>query len=178
MTFAPRKWKWPEMTLTRNDPVSFFRFSRIKSEPRWLLQSDVKTANTYITTYQSLTHYFQTFYGKKLAFCLDFLYLCTGNRKNSLLVPKVGHLWRPRLVLIDGKRRSSMKTTKMGRERLSGELWFKELLNADWAWSTSRTFKTSRKTPALQTNGESYSSPSTLQLSNPISLALSGPKVK
>ena len=61
---------------------------------------------------------------------------------------------------------------KMGRKRLSGELWFKELLNADWAWSTSR------KTPALQTSGESYSSPSTLQLSNPISLALSGPKVK
>ena len=80
------------MKMTRNDPVSFFRFSSIKSEPRWLLQSDVKTANTYITTYQSLTHYFQTFYGKKLAFCLDFLYLCTGNRKNSLLVPKVGHL--------------------------------------------------------------------------------------
>ena len=61
---------------------------------------------------------------------------------------------------------------KMGRKRLSGELWFKELLNADWAWSTSR------KTPALQTSGESYSSPSTLQQSNPISLALSGPKVK
>ena len=61
---------------------------------------------------------------------------------------------------------------KMGRKRLSGELWFKELLNADWAWSTSR------KTPALQTSGESYSSPSTLQLSNPISLTLSGPKVK
>ena len=121
---------------------------------------------------------FSIFYGKKLAFCLEFLYLCTGNRKNSLLVPKVGHLWRPRLVLIDGKRWSSMKTTKMGRERLSGELWFKELLNADRAWSTSRTFKTSRKTPALQTSGESYSSPSTLQLSNPISLALSGPKVK
>ena len=91
------------------------------------------------------------------------------------------------------KSRSSMKTEaglnrwqapvinedhKMGRERLSGELWFKELLNADRAWSTSRTFKTSRKTPALQTSGESYSSPSTLQLSNPISLALSGPKVK
>ena len=85
------------------------------------------------------------------------------------------------------KSRSSMKTEaglnrwqapvtnedhKMGRKRLSGELWFKELLNADWAWSTSR------KTPALQTSGESYSSPSTLQLSNPISLALSGPKVK
>ena len=61
---------------------------------------------------------------------------------------------------------------KMGRKRLSGELWFKELLNADWAWATSR------KTPALQTSGESYSSPSTLQQSNPISLALSGPKVK
>ena len=91
------------------------------------------------------------------------------------------------------KSRSSMKTEaglnrwqvpvinedhKMGRERLSGELWFKELLNADRAWSTSRTFKTSRKTPALQTSGESYSSPSTLQQSNPISLALSGPKVK
>ena len=121
---------------------------------------------------------FSIFYGKKLAFCFEFLYLCTGNRKNSLLVPKVGHLWRPRLILIDGKRRSSMKTTKMGRKRLFGELWFKELLNADKAWSTSRTFKTSRKTPALQTSGESYSSPSTLQLSNPISLALSGPKVK
>ena len=116
--------------------------------------------------------------GKTIASSDDFLYLCTGNRKNSLLVPKVGHLWRPRLVLIDGRRRSSMKTTKMGRKRLSGELWFKELLNADWAWSTLRTFKTSRKTPALQTSGESYSSPSTLQQSNPISLALSGPKVK
>ena len=61
---------------------------------------------------------------------------------------------------------------KMGRKRLSGELCFKELLKADWAWSSSR------KTPALQTSGESYSSPSTLQGSNPISLALSGPKVK
>ena len=133
----------------------------------------------YLYHYISVTYsIFSIFYGKKLAFCFGFLYLCTGNRKNSLLVPKVGHLWRPRLVLIDGKRWSSMKTTKMGRERLSGELWFKKLLNADWAWQTSRTFKTSRKTPALQTSGESYSSPSTLQLSNPISLALSGPKVK
>ena len=166
------------MTLTLNDTFLFFRFSIIKSNQRLLLQSDAKTANTYILTYQLLTHYFPTFYGKKLAFCFEFLYLCTGNRKNSLLVPKVGHLWRPRLILIDGKRRSSMKTTKMGRKRLFGELWFKELLNADKAWSTSRTFKTSRKTPALQTSGESYSSPSTLQLSNPISLALSGPKVK
>ena len=91
------------------------------------------------------------------------------------------------------KSRSSMKTEaglnrwqapvinedhKMGRKRLSGELWFKELLNTDRTWSTSRTFKTSRKTPAIQTSGESYSSPSTLQQSNPISLALSGPKVK
>ena len=91
------------------------------------------------------------------------------------------------------KSRSSMKTEaglnrwqapvinedhKMGRKRLSGELWFKKLLNTDRAWSTSRTFKTTRKTPALQTSGGSYSSPSTLQLSNPISLALSRPKVK
>ena len=162
------------MTVTDND-----RFPNIKKRfQRRLLQSDAKTESTYTSTHQLLTNYFSTFYGKKLAFCFEFLYLCTGNRKNSLLVPKVGHLWRPRLVLIDGKRWSSMKTTKMGRERLSGELWFKELLNADRAWSTSRTFKTSRKTPALQTSGESYSSPSTLQLSNPISLALSGPKVK
>ena len=162
------------MTVTEND-----RFPKIKKRfQRQLLQSDAKTENTYTSTHQLLTNYFSTFYGKKLAFSSGFLYLCTGNRTNSLLVPKVGHLWRPRLVLIDGRRRSSMKTTKMGRKRLSGELWFKELLNADWAWATSRTFKTSRKTPALQTSGESYSSPSTLQQSNPISLALSGPKVK
>ena len=96
------------------------------------------------------------------------------------------------------KSRSSMKTEaglnrwqapvinedhKMGRKRLSGELWFKELLNADKAWSTSKTFKTSRtsktsrKTPVSRTR-RGYSSPSTLQQSNPISLALSGPKVK
>ena len=79
------------MTLTLNDTFLFFRFSIIKSNPRRLLQSDAKTANTYILTYQLLTHYFPTFYGKKLAFRLEFLYLCTGNRKNSLLVPKVGH---------------------------------------------------------------------------------------
>ena len=98
-------------------------FSNIKKRfQRRLLQSDAKNLSTYITTYQSLTAYFPTFYGKKLAFCFEFLYLCTGNRKNSLLVPKVGHLWRPRLVLIDGKRRSSMKTTKMGRKRLSQQL--------------------------------------------------------
>ena len=30
--------------------------------------------------------------GKTIASSDDFLYLCTGNRKNSLLVPKVGHL--------------------------------------------------------------------------------------
>ena len=162
------------MTVTEND-----RFSNIKKRfQRRLLQSDAKTQILISLYINYLYTFFSIFYGKKLAFCFEFLYLCTGNRKNSLLVPKVGHLWRPRLVLIDGKRWSSMKTTKMGRKRLSGELWFKELLNADWAWSTSRTFKTSRKTPALQTSGESYSSPSTLQLSNPISLALSGPKVK
>ena len=161
------------MTVTEND-----RFPKIKKRfQRQLLQSDAKTENTYTSTHQLLTNYFSTFYGKKLAFSSGFLYLCTGNRKNSLLA----------------KSRSSMTTEaglnrwqapvikedhKMGRKRLSGELWFKELLNADWAWSTLRTFKTSRKTPALQTSGESYSSPSTLQLSNPISLALSGPKVK
>ena len=80
------------MTLTRNDPFSFSSFSILINEPRWLLQSDAKIANTYIPTYQPLTYYFSTLYGKKLAFCFDFLYLCTGNRKNSLLVPKVAHL--------------------------------------------------------------------------------------
>ena len=98
-----RKWPWPKMTAFKTSKKRF---------KRRFLQSDVKTTNTYILKYQLLTHYFQTFYGKKLAFWLEFLYLCTGNRKNSLLVPKVGHLWRPRLVLIDGRRRSSMKTTK------------------------------------------------------------------
>ena len=167
------------MTLTLNDTTPHFpAFQSSKAIQGYFCYQMHKQKTLISPTHQSLTHYFPTFYRKKLAFCLEFLYLCTGNRKNSLLVPKVGHLWRPRLVLIDGRRRSSMKTTKMGRKRLSGELWFKELLNADWAWSTLRTFKTSRKTPALQTSGESYSSPSTLQLSNPISLALSGPKVK
>ena len=81
------------MTLTLNDTTPHFpAFSIIKSNPRRLLQSDVKIAITYITTYQSLIYYSPTLYGKKLAFCLEFLYLCTGNRKNSLLVPKVGHL--------------------------------------------------------------------------------------
>ena len=77
-----------KMTVTDND-----RFSNIKKRfQRRLLQSDAKIKNTYISTHQLLTHYFSTFYGKKLVFCFDFLYLCTGNRKNSLLVPKVGHL--------------------------------------------------------------------------------------
>ena len=81
------------MTLTLNDTTPHFpAFSIIKSNPRRLLQSDVKTENTYTSTHQLLTHYFPTFYGKKLAFCFEFLYLCTGNRKNSLLVPKAGHL--------------------------------------------------------------------------------------
>ena len=96
------------MTVTEND-----RFPKIKKRfQRQLLQSDAKTENTYTSTHQLLTNYFSTFYGKKLAFSSGFLYLCTGNRKNSLLVPRVGHLWRPRLVLIDGRRWSSMKTTK------------------------------------------------------------------
>ena len=81
------------MTLTLNDTTPHFpAFSIIKSNPRRLLQSDVKTENTYTSTHQLLTNYFSTFYGKKLAFCFEFLYLCTGNRKNSLLVPKAGHL--------------------------------------------------------------------------------------
>jgi len=75
------------MTMTDND-----RFPNIKKRfQRRLLQSDAKTENGYTPIYQSLTYYFPTLYGKKLAFCLEFLYLCTGNRKNSLLVPKVGH---------------------------------------------------------------------------------------
>ena len=158
-------------------PPHFPAFSIIKSNPRRLLQSDVKTANTYITTYQPLTAYFQYSTGKNLLSASDFCIFAPESKEQSSCA----------------KSRSSMKTEaglnrwqapvinedhKMGRKRLSGELWFKELLNADWAWATSRTFKTSRKTPALQTSGESYSSPSTLQLSNPISLALSGPKVK
>ena len=80
------------MTLTLNDTTPHFpAFSIIKSNPRRLLQSDAKTGNAYISTHQLLTNYHSTFYGKKLAFCFEFLYLCTGNRKNSLLVPKVGH---------------------------------------------------------------------------------------
>ena len=75
------------LKMTEND-----RFPNIKKRfQRRLLLSDVKTENTYTSTHQLLTNYFSTFYGKKLAFCLEFLYLCTGNRKNSLLVPKVGH---------------------------------------------------------------------------------------
>ena len=68
-------------------------FSNIKKRfKRRFLQSDAKTESTYTSTHQLLTNYFSTFYGKKLTFCFEFLYLCTGNRKNSLLVPKVGHL--------------------------------------------------------------------------------------
>ena len=162
------------MTVTDND-----RFPNIKKRfQRRLLQSDAKNANAYIPTYQLLIHFFFNILREKACFLLRiFVSLHRQSKEQSSCA----------------KSRSSMKTEaglnrwqalvinedrKMGRKRLSGELWFKELLNADKAWSTSRTFKTSRKTPALQTSGESYSSPSTLQLSNPISLALSGPKVK
>ena len=76
------------MTVTEND--RFFKYQKTIQKATFAIRC--KTENTYTSTHQLLTHYFPTFYGKKLAFCFEFLYLCTGNRKNSLLVPKVGHL--------------------------------------------------------------------------------------
>ena len=76
------------MTMTEND--RFFKHQKTIQKATFVIRR--KDTNTYIPVYQPLTYYFSTFYGKKLAFCFGFLYLCTGNRKNSLLVPKVGHL--------------------------------------------------------------------------------------
>ena len=162
------------MTVTEND--RFFKYQ--KTIPKAAFAIRCKKPK-YLYHYISVTYgTFSNILREKACFLLQiFVSLHRQSKEQSSCV----------------KSRSSMKTEaslnrwqapvinedhKMGRKRLSGELWFKELLNADRAWSTSRTFKTSRKTPALQTSGESYSSPSTLQLSNPISLALSGPKVK
>ena len=76
------------MTVTEND--RFFKYQKTIQKATFAIRC--KTENAYTSTHQLLTNYFSIFYGKKLAFCFDFLYLCTGNRKNSLLVPKVGHL--------------------------------------------------------------------------------------
>jgi len=75
------------MTVTEND--RFFKYQKTIQKATFAIRC--QTENTYTSTHQLLTNYFSTFYGKKLAFCFGFLYLCTGNRKNSLLVPKVGH---------------------------------------------------------------------------------------
>ena len=99
MTLNDRDRKWPLFQISKNDSKGDF-CNQMQNRKHLYL---------YISTTYSI---FSIFYGEKLAFCFGFLYLCTGNRKNSLLVPKVGHLWRPRLVLIDGRRWSSMKTTK------------------------------------------------------------------
>ena len=76
------------MTVTEND--RFFKYQKTIQKATFAIRC--KTENTYTSTHQLLTNYFSIFYGKKLAFCFEFLYLCTGNRKNSLLVSKVGHL--------------------------------------------------------------------------------------
>ena len=162
------------MTVTEND--RFFKYQKTIPKAAFAIRCK---KHKYLYHYISVTYsIFPNILREKACFLLQiFVSLHRQSKEQSSCV----------------KSRSSMKTEaglnrwqapvinedhKMGRKRLSGELWFKELLNADRAWSTSRTFKTSKKTPALQTSGESYSSPSTLQLSNPISLALSGPKVK
>ncbi len=81
------------MTLTLNDTTPHFpAFSIIKKQSKVTFAIRCKNLK-HLYLYTSVTYnYFSTFYGKKLAFCFEFLYLCTGNRKNSLLVPKVGHL--------------------------------------------------------------------------------------
>ena len=83
------------MTLTLNDTFLFFRFSIIKSNPRRLLQSDAKTANTYIPTYQLLIHFFFNILREKACFLLRiFVSLHRQSKEQSSCV----------------KSRSSMKT--------------------------------------------------------------------
>ena len=140
MTFAPRKWKWPEMTLTRNDPASFFRFSIIKSNPKAVFAIRCKNRKhlyPYISTTYTL---FSNILREKACFLPKiFVSLHRQSKEQSSCA----------------KSRSSMKTEaglnrwqapvinedhKMGRKRLSGELWFKELLNADRACQTKLNF--------------------------------------
>ena len=49
-------------------------------------------------------------------------YLCTSNRKKCLRCPEGGLLLRPTRVINDGRRRSSMKTSKTAGTGRSGEL--------------------------------------------------------
>ena len=81
------------MTLTLNDTTPTFpRFFNHQKQSKAAFATRCKNRKHlyhYISTTYSI---FSIFYGEKLAFCFGFLYLCTGNRKNSLLVPKVGHL--------------------------------------------------------------------------------------
>jgi hypothetical protein len=77
------------MTLTLNDTTPHFpAFSIIKSNPRRLLQSDVKTANTYITTYQPLTAYFQYSTGKNLLSASDFCIFAPAIERTVFLCQK------------------------------------------------------------------------------------------
>ena len=80
------------MTLTLNDTPTFPRIFNHQKQSKAAFAIRCKKRK-YLYHYISTTYsIFSTFYGKKLAFCFGFLYLCTSNRKNSLLVPKVGHL--------------------------------------------------------------------------------------
>jgi len=77
------------MTLTLNDTTPHFpAFSIIKSNPRRLLQSDVKTANTYITTYQPLTAYFQYSTGKSLLSASNFCIFAPAIERTVFLCQK------------------------------------------------------------------------------------------
>ena len=167
------------MTLTLNDTTPTFpRFFNHQKQSKAAFAIRCKNRKHlyhYISTTYSI---FSIFYGKKLAFSSGFLYLCTDNRKNSLLVPKVGHLWRPRLVLIDGKRRSSMKTTKWAENGFLGNCDSRNSQTQTEHDQLQELSKLQERLQHYKQVGESYSSPSTLQQSNPISLALSGPKVK
>ena len=57
-----------------------------------------KKQNLLILLHINYLQHIFNIYGKKACFLLRFLYLCTGNWKNSLLVPTVGHQWWPQNV--------------------------------------------------------------------------------
>ena len=127
MTLNDRDRKWPLFQISKNDSKGDF-CNQMQNRKHLYLYTSV--------TYELFLNILR----EKACFLLRFFVSLHRQSKEQSSCAKSRSSMTTEAGLNRWQAPVINEDHKMGRKRLSGELWFKELLNADWAWQTKLNF--------------------------------------
>ena len=124
------------MTVTEND--RFFKYQKTIQKATFAIRCKNRK---HLYLYTSITYeLFLNILREKACFLLRFFVSLHRQSKEQSSCAKSRSSMKTEAGLNRWQAPVINEDHKMGRKRLSGELWFKELLNADRAWQTKLNF--------------------------------------